>query len=141
VVSAEMLGEHVRARLAGAPAVSLAAVVIPPAGRVTTGTRLLLAYWITMLAAAVFVFGLAMTVQGVAAAVLPRRQFLRASSWLQLATFCLVVGTYFMQPMVIRPEVFARCAERRMVCWAALAVVSRPVAGAQWIACARASGA
>jgi CubicO group peptidase (beta-lactamase class C family) len=104
-VSAEMLGEHVRARLAGSPAVSLVAVVIPPAGRVTTGTRLLVAYWITMLAAAVFVFGLAMTVQGVAAAVLPRRHFLRASSWLQLATFCLVVGTYFIQPMVVRPEV------------------------------------
>lgn len=104
-VSAEMLGEHVRARLDGKPAVSLAAVVIPPAGGVSTGIRLLIAYWITIVASAVFVFGLAMTVQGVAASVLPRRHFLRLSSWLQLATFCLAVGTYFMQPMVIRPEV------------------------------------
>ncbi|HVQ16191.1 MAG TPA: hypothetical protein VMS40_21465, partial [Vicinamibacterales bacterium] len=87
------------------PAVSLAAVVIPPAGGVGTGVRLFVAYWITMIAAAAFVFGLAMTVQGLAAAVLPRRYFLRTSSWLQLAMFCLVVGTYFVQPMVIRPDV------------------------------------
>ena len=104
-VSAETIGEHIRARLDGTPAVSLAAVVIPPTGGMSTGVRLLVAYWITMVAAALFVFCLAMTVQGVAAAVLPRRYFVRVSSWLQLAIFCLVVGTYFIQPMVIRPDV------------------------------------
>jgi len=104
-VSAETIGEHIRARLDGKPAVSLAAVVIPPTGAVGTGVRLLIAYWLTMVGAAAFVFGLAMTVQGVAAAALPRRHFLRMSSWLQLAMFCLVVGTYFIQPMVIRPDV------------------------------------
>ena len=104
-VSAETVGEHIRARLDGKPAVSLAAVVIPASGSVRGGVRLLVAYWITMMAASIFTLGLAMTVQGVAAAVLSRRQFLRVSSWLQLATFCLVVGTYLLQPMVIRPEV------------------------------------
>ena len=104
-VSAETVGEHIRARLDGKPAVSLAAVVIPASGRVRGGVRLLVAYWITMMAASIFTLGLAMTVQGVAAAVLSRRLFLRVSSWLQLATFCLVVGTYLLQPMVIRPEV------------------------------------
>jgi CubicO group peptidase (beta-lactamase class C family) len=104
-VSAETIGEHIRARLNGTPAVSLAAVLVPPTGGVVPGVRLLTAYWITMVAAAMSVFGLAMTVQGVAAAALPRRHFVRVSSWLQLATFCLVVGTYFLQPMVIRPDV------------------------------------
>ena len=104
-LSAEAVGEHIRARLDGKPAVSLAAVAIPASGRVRGGVRLLVAYWITMMAASIFTLGLAMTVQGVAAAVLSRRLFLRVSSWLQLATFCLVVGTYLLQPMVIRPEV------------------------------------
>jgi len=104
-ISAEMVGEHVRARLNGTPAVSLAAVVIPPGGGAIAGVRLLAAYWITMVAAAIFVLGLAMTLQGVAAAALPRRHFVRVSSWLQLTTFCVVVGTYFTQPMVIRPDV------------------------------------
>jgi CubicO group peptidase (beta-lactamase class C family) len=104
-VSADALGEHVRARLDGKPAVSLAEVAIPPTGSVSTWIRLLIAYWLTMIAAGVFVFGLATNVQGLAAAVLPRRYFARVSSWLQLATFCLVVGMFFLQPMLIRPEV------------------------------------
>ena len=79
--------------------------MIPPTGGVRGAVRLLAAYWITMMAASIFTLGLAMTVQGVAAAVSSRRHFLRVSSWLQLTTFCLVVGTYFLQPMVIRPEV------------------------------------
>ena len=69
------------------------------------GIRLLTAYWLTMIAAGVFIFGLAMSAQGLAAAFLPRRHFLRVSSFLQLATFCLIVGTYVLQPMVVRPDV------------------------------------
>jgi CubicO group peptidase (beta-lactamase class C family) len=104
-ISADAVSAHVRARLDGRPAVSLAEVMIPAAGGVRTWIRLLIAYWITMTTAAVFVFGLAMSAQGLAAAVLPRRHFHRASSLLQLVTFCLVVGTYFLQPMLIRPDV------------------------------------
>jgi CubicO group peptidase (beta-lactamase class C family) len=104
-VSADAVGEHVRARLAGKPAVSLAEIAIPQAGGVYTWVRLLVAYWLTMIAAALFVFGVAASVQGLAAAALPRRHFVRANSWLQLATFCLVIGVYFLQPMVIRPDV------------------------------------
>ncbi len=104
-VSAETIGEHIRARLDGTPAVSLVMIAIPPAGGVYRGVRLFVAYWITMIAASIFTLGLAMTVQGVAAAFLSRRYFLRVSSWLQLAVFCLVIGTYLLQPMVIRPEV------------------------------------
>jgi hypothetical protein len=35
--------------------------------------------------------------------VLPRRLFLRASSFLQLAAFCLLVSVYFLQPLVTGP--------------------------------------
>lgn len=65
--------------------------------------RLVIAYWLTMIAAAAFTFGLAMSVQGIAASVLPRRYFLRVSSLLQLAAFGVLVGGYFLQPMAVRP--------------------------------------
>jgi hypothetical protein len=68
--------------------------------------RLFLAYWATMGAAAMFVFGSAMGVQGVAAALLPHRYFLRVSSFLQLAAFGLIIGTYLLQPMFVRPLMF-----------------------------------
>jgi hypothetical protein len=89
--SADVLGEHVRARLSGQPAVSLAEVSIPAIGGIRAGIRLLTAYWLTMVAAGVFIFGLAMTAQGLAASWLPRRHFLRMSSWLQVGAFCLIV--------------------------------------------------
>jgi hypothetical protein len=104
-LSAELVGEHLRARLAGRPAVSLATVAIPQTGSVATWIRLSLAYWFTMAAAGVFVLGLAASVQGLAAAILPRRHFVRLSSGLQLATFCVVVGTYCFQPMRPLPSV------------------------------------
>ena len=56
-----------------------------------------------MLAAGVFIFGLAMGVQGLAASLLPRRHFLRVSSLLQLGAFCLLVGVYLLQSFVVRP--------------------------------------
>ena len=104
VVSADVVGEHVRARLDGRPSVSLAQVATQPAGGVRNWITVLFAYWLTMTMAGVFVFGLAVILQGVAAAVLPRRLFLRISPLLQLATFCVVVGGYFLQPIVVRPE-------------------------------------
>jgi len=66
--------------------------------------RVVAAYWLTMAAASVFIFGLAMSVQGAAAALLPRRHFLRVTSWLQLGAFCLVVGVYLLQPMRVEPD-------------------------------------
>jgi CubicO group peptidase (beta-lactamase class C family) len=100
-VSADVLGEHLRARLVGRPAVALEDVTIPATGGVRSWIRLLTAYWLTMIAAGVFIFGLAMSAQGIAASLLPRRYFLRLSSFLQLGAFCLVVGVYVLQPMVV----------------------------------------
>jgi CubicO group peptidase (beta-lactamase class C family) len=87
------LGEHVRQRLSGEPALSLMPVSIPAAGPV----RSFFAYWITMLAAGVFTFCCVLGMQGFAAQLLPRRWFLRSSAFLQLGVFCLLVCGYFLQ--------------------------------------------
>jgi len=86
--------------------------VVPGAGGVRAWIGLLAAYWLTMTMAAVFIFGLIMSAQGIAASLLPRRVFLRVSSLMQLGTFCLVVGVYFLQPMLIRPGVMLAAQQR-----------------------------
>ena len=88
-----LLGEHVQQRLSGEPALSLTPVSAPAAGPI----RSFFAYWITMLAAGAFIFCCVLGLQGFAAQILPRRWFLRASSFLQLAVFCLLVSAYFLQ--------------------------------------------
>jgi hypothetical protein len=102
-VSADVVADHVRARLAGRPAVSVTEVVIPASGGLARWIQLFAGYWFTMLAAGVFMFGLAAGVQGLAAALLPHRLFLRASSFLQLGAFGLIVAVYFLQPMRVSP--------------------------------------
>jgi hypothetical protein len=59
--------------------------------------RSFFAYWIAMLAAGVFIFCCVLALQGFAALLLPRRWSLRASAFLQLAVFCLLVSGYFLQ--------------------------------------------
>ena len=89
----QFLGEHVRQRLSGEPALSLTPVSVPAAGPI----RSFFAYWITMLAAGAFTFCCVLGMQGLAAQFLPRPWFLRASAFLQLAVFCLLVSGYFLQ--------------------------------------------
>ena len=104
VFSADITGEHIRQRLAGQPAVSVASLSIPAQGGLLGLIRLFAVYWFTMLAAGVFIFCCVLGVQGLAAQLLPRRLFLRASSFLQLGAFCLFVSVYFLQPMIAMPS-------------------------------------
>ncbi len=97
----ELLSEHIRARLAGEPAVSLDNVAIPAAGGFFGLMRCFAVYWTTMFASGAFVFCFILGVQGLAAQLLPRRWFLRASSFLQLAAFCLLVCGYVFEPMAV----------------------------------------
>jgi hypothetical protein len=60
--------------------------------------RWLGAWWATAFAAAAFVMGTLLTMQGMVAALLPRRYGLRVSGVLQLATFVVLLGLYFLQP-------------------------------------------
>jgi hypothetical protein len=73
----ELVAEHVRQRLAGEPAVSLNTVVVPGTGGATGVVRSFASYWITMLAAGAFVYCCLLSLQGMAAQLLPRRGFLR----------------------------------------------------------------
>jgi len=88
-----VLGEHVRQRLSGEPALSLTPISVAPAGPI----RSFFAYWIAMIAAGVFMFCCVLGLQGVAAQLLPRRWFLRASAFLQLVVFCVLLIGYFLQ--------------------------------------------
>src|SRR4029077_6855533 len=54
--------------------------------------------WFTVSAAAVFVFGAVLTIQGLLAAILPQPWFLRLSSILQLASFSLFLSVWLFQP-------------------------------------------
>jgi CubicO group peptidase (beta-lactamase class C family) len=91
------LGEHVRQRFAGLPAVSLVSPVVSGDGGATRIVKSFFAYWLTMAAAAVFVFCGVLCVQGIAQ-LLPRQNFLRASSFLQMAFFVVLLTAYFLQP-------------------------------------------
>jgi hypothetical protein len=62
------------------------------------------AYWITMLLAGEFIFCSVLGAQGLAALLLSRRRFLRVSSFLQMAAFCLFVGVYFLEPSLASPD-------------------------------------
>jgi hypothetical protein len=68
---------------------------------------ILAAYWFTVSAAAIFVFGAVLTIQGLLAAMLPRRWFLRLSSLLQLASFALFLSVWLFQPSVSSAAEFA----------------------------------
>jgi len=98
LLSPPVIGQHMRQRLTGYPAISLETVVVPASAGFLGGVRSYAAYWFTMFASGVFVFGAVLALQGVAAQLLPRGWFLRVSGYLQLAAFCVIVCVYFLQP-------------------------------------------
>jgi len=117
VISADILGDHIRSRLTGKPAITIANVLIPASGGFIGLVRLFVAYWITMLAAGAFIFCCVLGVQGLAAQLLPRRRFLRVSSFLQLAAFSLFVSVYLFQPMLATPTVILTTQKPGLLAW------------------------
>jgi hypothetical protein len=70
--------------------------------------QVLAAYWITMIAATLFLYFAVLTFQGVCSLILPRRLFLRLSALLQLAAFGLFISVYFLEPALgTLPELLA----------------------------------
>jgi hypothetical protein len=100
----DQVAEHVRQRLAGAPAASLASITVPANDGILSRIRWFGVYWITMAAGCAFIFCCVLGLQGVAAQLLPRRWFLRASSFLQLAAFGTMIAVYFTQPILAGPN-------------------------------------
>lgn len=111
----EQLGEHIRQRLVGQPAISLANPVRPP-GAFLGPIRMFFAYWFTILATGTFTFCFVLTVQGVAQ-LLPRQKYLRLSAFLQIAAFVLFVSMYFMQLPFASPEALTAPKEQRLLTW------------------------
>jgi hypothetical protein len=71
------------------------------------------AYWVTISTAGAFIFCCVLGLQGLAAQVMPRRHFLRVSSFLQIAAFCLFVSVYFLQPSLTSPEALTAAHNQR----------------------------
>ncbi len=88
--------------------------LVPDKGGVWGVLRSLAAYWMTMFAAGAFVLCSVLAVQGLAA-LLPRRQFLRLSGFLQLAAFCLFLSVYFLQPSLTTPNALAALENQRLL--------------------------
>ena len=117
-VSADVLGVHVQSRLTGKLAVLIAHMTIPAnRGGIGIQLRLFAAYWITMLAAGAFIFCCVLGVQGLAAQLLPRRLFLRASSVLQLAAFRVLVSVYYLQPILATPDALLEAQGHGWLAW------------------------
>ncbi len=79
--------------------------------------RSLVAYWFTMIAAGAFIFCSVMTVRGLAAQVLPRRQFLRLAAFLQMGAFCFFVSVYFLAPSLATAKALAAPQNQRLLAW------------------------
>ncbi len=101
-ISADLIGEHIMARIEGRPAVAIEEVRVPARGGLAGFVRTLAAYWAAMLGSGAFVFCAVLCVQGVALQ-LPRRLFLRVTPALQLAVFGALIAGYLSQPVAVHP--------------------------------------
>jgi hypothetical protein len=77
--------------------------------------RSLIAYWTTMLLVGVFTFCCVLGLQGVVSQLLPRRQFLRLSAFIQVAAFFLFVGVYILEPSLEDPIALAAAGNHRLL--------------------------
>ena len=113
----EIIGEHIRQRLTGEPAISLANVIVPAREGLADTLRWYASYWITMVAAGAFIFCLVLSIQGWAAQLLPRRLFLRVSAWMQLASFIVLITVAFLQPTQITPRSLFAAQQNGLIAW------------------------
>jgi hypothetical protein len=79
--------------------------------------RALPAYWITICAAAAFFVFTILTLQGLAANLLPRQIFLRLSAVLPAAVMCILLSVYLLEPSLESPEALASPQNQRLLEW------------------------
>jgi hypothetical protein len=79
--------------------------------------RALPAYWITILAAGSFFVFTILTLQGLAANLLPRQLFLRLSAVLQAAVMCILLSVYFLEPSLESPAALTSPQNQRLLEW------------------------
>lgn len=73
------------------------------------------AYWLTTAAAGVFVFCALLAVQGLAANLLSRQIFLRASAAIQAVALCLLLSVYFLEPSLESVQALSAPANQAML--------------------------
>lgn len=106
----------------GLPGLAMPLALTPPGGNLmelvlSIGLyRSFIAYWFTVFAAGAFVLLTVLCVQALAAQ-LPRALFLRVTPLLQMATFCLCVGVYFLQPALASPNALTAPGRERALAW------------------------
>ncbi|HYW43773.1 MAG TPA: hypothetical protein VE959_13005 [Bryobacteraceae bacterium] len=86
----------------------------PPGSGIVGTIRFVAAFWITMLASGAFLYCAVLGVQGVAAQ-LPRRWYLRVSSFLQIAAFILFLGVVCLQPSFATAKALGAAENQRML--------------------------
>lgn len=77
----------------------------------------LMAYWVTIMLASMFMFGCVLGIQGVASLLLPRRQFLRLSALLQVVIFFLFITVYIIEPSLETPKALIAAENQRLLAW------------------------
>lgn len=92
------------------------AFAVPKTGSLGV-VRCFAAYWFTMLAAGIFIYCALLAIQGLAAQILSRRLFLRASGFLQMIAFCSLVCAYFLEPPVDSLKMLAAPQNRHVLVW------------------------
>jgi len=75
------------------------------------------AYWITVFVAGGFLVLAILTLQGLAANLLPRQLFLRFSAVLQAAVMCILLIVYFLEPSLESPAAMAAAQNQRLLAW------------------------
>src|SRR5580704_253006 len=86
----------------------------PMHGGLIAAVRAWVAYWLTLVAAAVFVFGGTLMLQGMASR-LPRQMFLRLSGVLQIVAFCSFVSVYVLEPSLESHAALTAASNQRML--------------------------
>jgi len=66
--------------------------------RTSNWPRFFFSYWFTMIACSLFLLCTLLAIQGVGAALLPRRLYIRLSGLLQLGAYATVLSAYFLLP-------------------------------------------
>jgi len=78
--------------------------------------RLFAVWWLVLAMSGAFIYCVLLGVQGVIAQ-LPRRWFLRLSSWLQIGSFALLLVVYMLQPRMFSPHALTASANQTTLAW------------------------
>ncbi len=79
--------------------------------------RALPAYWITIFAAGAFFVFTILTLQGLAANLLPRQLFLGLSAVLPAAVMCTLLSVYLLEPSLESPAALTSPQNQRLLAW------------------------